>query len=119
MRQLAESYPVQVICRVWEMPRSTYYYRSQASDEHELRAARPRLAGQWPRYGSRRLAAQLQREGFQVNRKHVQRLMRELGLQGHQYAKKRRTTNSEHSFPRYANLVEQLEIVRASTGLGE
>ncbi len=64
MRQLAESYPVQVICRVWEMPRSTYYYRSQATDEHELRAARPRVAGQWPRYGSRRLTAQLQREGF-------------------------------------------------------
>jgi putative transposase len=112
MRQLAEHYPVQVMCRVWEMPRSTYYYRSQASDEHELRVALQRLAGQWPRYGSRRLTAQLQREGFQVNRKHIQRLMRELGVQGHTYAKKRRTTNSEHSFPRYPNLVEQLEVVR-------
>jgi putative transposase len=60
----------------------------------------------------------LRREGFQVNRKHVQRLMREIGIQGHTSAKKRRTTNSEHSFPRYPNLVEQLEIVRASTGLG-
>jgi len=119
MRQLAEHYPVQVMCRVWEIPRSTYCYRSQARDEHNLRTALQRLAGQWPRYGSRRLTAHLQREGFQVNRKHVQRLMRELGLQGHQYAKKRRTTNSEHSFPRYANLVEQLEIVRASTSLGE
>jgi putative transposase len=58
------------------------------------------------------LTAQLQREGFQVNRKHVQRLMRELGVQGHTYAKKRRTTNSEHSFPRYPNLVEQLEVMR-------
>ena len=113
MRQLAESYPVQVICRVWEIPRSTYYYRSQASDEHELRAALQELAGRWPRYGSRRLAAQLQREGFQVNRKHIQRLMRELGVQGHYTsAKKRRTTNSEHNFPRYPNLVEQLEVVR-------
>jgi putative transposase len=112
MRYLAESYPVQVICRVWETPRSTYYYRSQASDDQELRAALQRLAGMWPRYGSRRLTAHLQREGFQVNRKHVQRLMRELGIQGHLYTKKRRTTNSEHSFPRYPNLVEQLEIMR-------
>ncbi len=118
MRQLAESYRVQVICQVWEMPRSTYYYQSQAADEHELRFGLQRVAGQWPRYGSRRLTAQLQREGFHVNRKHIQRLMREMGLQGHQYAKKRRTTNSEHPFPRYANLVEQLEIVRASAGLG-
>jgi putative transposase len=112
MQQLAESYPVQVICRVWEVPRSTFYYHSHAADEHELRAALQRVAGQWPRYGSRRLTAQLQREGFPVNRKHVQRLMRELGIAGQVAAKKHRTTNSEHSFPRYPNLVEQLEIVR-------
>lgn len=112
MQQLAESYPVQVICRVWEVPRSTYYYQSQAAEAPELRAALQRLAGEWPRYGSRRLTAQLRREGFPVNRKHVQRLMRELGLHGHQAARKRRTTNSEHPFPRYANLVEHLEIVR-------
>jgi putative transposase len=112
MRQLAEHYPVQVICRVWQMPRSTYYYRSQATDDHQLRAALQRLAGEWPRYGSRRLTAQLQREGFRVNRKHIQRLMGDLGLHSHQSRKKRRTTNSEHPFPRYPNLVEQLEIVR-------
>jgi putative transposase len=112
MRQRASSYPVQVICRVWEIPRSTYYYRSQAADDQELRAELQRLAGMWPRYGSRRLTAHLQREGFQVNRKHIQRLMRELGIQGHIYTKKRRTTHSEHGFPRYPNLVEQLEIVR-------
>lgn len=94
------------------MPRSTYYYHSQAADEHELRAALQQLAGQWPRYGSRRLTAQLQREGFQVNRKHVQRLMRELGIVIRGATTKHRTTNSQHRFPRYANLVEQLEIVR-------
>src|SRR5215472_13988393 len=87
MRQLAERYPVQVICRVWETPRSSYYYQSQAKEEYELRTALQRLAGEWPRYGSRRLTAHLHREGFQVNRKHVQRLMRELGIQGHTYAK--------------------------------
>jgi hypothetical protein len=45
MRQLAERYPVQVICRVWETPRSSYYYQSQANEEHELRTALQRLAG--------------------------------------------------------------------------
>jgi len=103
---------VQVICRVWQTPRSSYYYHSQAADEHELRAALQRVAGEWPRYGSRRLTAQLQREGFQVNRKHVQRLMCELGIAAQMLASKRRTTNSAHGFPRYPNLVEQLEIVR-------
>jgi putative transposase len=112
MRRLAESYPVQVVCWVWEMPRSTSYYHTQASDEQELQAALQRLSGQWPRNGLRRLTAQLQREGFQVNRKHIQCLMREWGLQGQQYAKKGRTTNNEHPFPRYPNLVVYLEIVR-------
>jgi transposase InsO family protein len=112
MQELAEHYPVQVICRVWQTPRSTYYYQSQATDEYELRSALLRLAGEWPRYGSRRLTAQLQREGFAVNRKHVQRLMRELGLVGKPPVQNRRTTNSQHPFPRYPNLVEQLEIVR-------
>src|SRR5437588_11366029 len=46
MRQLAECYPVQVICRVWEVPRSTFYYQSQAADEPELRTALQRLAGE-------------------------------------------------------------------------
>ena len=68
MQQLAESYPVEVICRVWEMQRSTNSYHSPANDEHELRTRLQRLAGEWPRYGSRRLTAQLQREGFAVNR---------------------------------------------------
>jgi len=36
MQQLAESYPVQVVCQVWEVPCSIYYYRSQATDEPEL-----------------------------------------------------------------------------------
>lgn len=112
MQELAENYAVQVICRVWQTPRSSYYYHSQAEEELELRATLQRLAGAWPKYGSRRLTAQLQREGFEVNRKHVQHLMRELGLVAEQSAKKRRTTNSEHPFPRYANLVEQVEIVR-------
>ncbi len=112
MRQLTERYPIQVICRVWETPRSSYYYQSQAREEHELCAALQRLAGEWPKYGSRRLTAQLRREGFQVNRKHIRRLMQELGVQGHRSAKKHRTTNSEHPFPRYPNLVEQLEVVR-------
>jgi putative transposase len=40
------------------------------------------------------------------------RLMRELGIAVQVAAHKQRTTNSKHGFPRYPNLVEQLEIVR-------
>jgi putative transposase len=36
--------------------------------------------------------------------------MGELGLEGKVYRKKRRTTNSEHPFPRYLNLVQGLAV---------
>jgi hypothetical protein len=43
-------------------------------------------------------------------------VMQVRGVQGRSSAKKRRTAHSEHSFLRYANLVEHLEIVRPDTG---
>lgn len=109
---LAEEYPVRVICQVVSYPRSSYYYRPQQRDERDLKTAIIELAGQWPTYGYRRMTAQLGREGWQVNHKRVQRLMRELGIQGPQKRKGPRTTNSKHSFPRYPNLVQNLEVVR-------
>jgi transposase InsO family protein len=81
-------------------------------DDQTLREAIGEVASVWPTYGSRRIAAQLRRQGWIVNRKRVMRLMGEMGLVGKTYRKKRRTTNSDHPFPRYANLVQALEIVR-------
>ena len=110
--QLVERYPVKMICQVVGYPRSSYYYRPQERDERDLKAAITELAGEWPTYGYRRMTVQLGREGWQVNHKRVQRLMCELGLQGQRRQRSPRTTNSKHSFPRYPNLVEDLEVVR-------
>jgi len=54
------------------------------------------VAAEWPTYGYRRITAQLHRQGWQVNHKRVQRLMRLMGLQAKIKRRKRRTTNSEH-----------------------
>jgi putative transposase len=66
---------------------------------------------QWPRDGSRRLAEELKRAGWPINRKRVQRLMREENLlvQVRRYC---RTTNSVHEYGRYPNLIKHLQIVR-------
>jgi transposase InsO family protein len=37
--------------------------------------------------------------------------MAEMGLEGKTYRHRRRTTNSDHSFPRFPNLVSELEVV--------
>jgi transposase InsO family protein len=58
-------------------------------------------------YGARKVWRQLNREGTQVARCTVERLMRDLGLEGIRRGQKRRTTTSDESMPRPADLVER------------
>jgi len=110
---LATDYPVRLVCRATGWPRSTLYLRAAApADEAGLRAALTRLAGEWPTYGYRRLTAMLRREGRVVNGKRVRRLMSELGLTGKAPGRRVRTTDSNHAFPRYTNLVADLAVER-------
>jgi transposase InsO family protein len=111
---LIEQYPVRLICRLLDFPRSLLYRTpaAPAADEADLRAALLRLAGEWPTYGYRRLTAQLRREGWRVNGKRVRRLMAEVEILGPPPVRRACTTNSDHAFPRYPNLVEGLDVVR-------
>jgi putative transposase len=59
-------------------------------------------------YGARKVWRQLRREGVEVARCTVERLMREMGLQGVQRGKRfKRTTISDATAPRPADLVER------------
>jgi putative transposase len=107
---LAATYPVSTLCALWRFPRSTYYHQRRSSRDAELRDALEQVAAEWPTYGSRRLTAQLRRAGWKVDRKRIQRLIRLMGLQRPKKRKKRRTTQSNHAFPRYPNLVKDLVI---------
>jgi transposase InsO family protein len=114
--QLRTEYPLAVVCRVLDTPRSSVYARQHAggsSAAGELHAHIERIAGQWPTYGYRRVTAQLRREGAgAINGKRVRRLMGELGLTGHAPQRRCRTTNSDHPYPRYLNLVADLVITQ-------
>jgi len=107
-----EHYPVAKSCEVIQLARSSFYHRSQAKGEQELRHAIEVVVREFPTYGSRRVTAQLRRAGWVVNRKRVQRLMRELGLSCLKKWQRPWTTHNHHPFPRFANLVQELEIVR-------
>ncbi len=111
---LAEHYPISLVCEVLDYPRSSFYYIDVPDDgkEGRLREVLARLAEQWPTYGYRRLTVQLRREGVAANSKRVRRLMAELGLTAKAPKRKVRTTNSEHGFARYPNLVMGLEVSR-------
>jgi transposase InsO family protein len=109
---LSQHYPIRQICRALSCSRSSHYYHAQQRHEPALQAAIERLAGEWPTYGYRRITALLHREQVPVNRKHVARLMREMGLQRPGPVHCPRTTDSAHPYPRYPNLVQGLTIMR-------
>lgn len=92
-----------------ELSRSSYYYRPVVPRKREVEQAHIRdrleaLALEFPRYGYRRMTAQLRREGFRVNHKRVVRIMRESDLLCKVRRRHVRTTDSEHGLPVYPNL---------------
>jgi transposase InsO family protein len=116
VKALVEVYgcSVKAACQVVGLAHSTFYYQLQSADESSLCADLDQEAGRYPTYGSRRLSNQLRRAPYhyRVNRKHIQRLMRKKGLLRPVKRRKCRTTNSEHPYLRYPNLVKSLEITR-------
>jgi len=111
--RLAGEYPVRWLCRLFACPRAGLYRTpAVAADEAELRRAVERVAGAWPTYGYRRVTAMPRRGGWAVNAKRVRRVMRDLGLAAEPPRRRVRTTDSDHPFPRYPNLVAGLTVTR-------
>lgn len=111
--ELAAQYSISLLCQMLDCPRSTYYYHPYGLDDTPLEEAIREVAGQWPTYGYRRMTVQIRRDRkWVVNTKRVRRVMRRLGPRGKLRRRKRRTTNSDHAFPRYPNLVTGLNVVR-------
>ena len=113
MLRQVEGYPLGSACELLGLSRSTFYYRPVPTSEEELEKAIDEIAGQYPTYGTRRVTHQLRRVPYkmQVNRKHVRRIMTQKELLRPVKRRKRRTTDSEHPYPRYPNLVKDLEVV--------
>jgi putative transposase len=109
---MAEQYPKTTVCQVLGVARSSYYHRPDAIHDTEVRATLSQVCEEFPCYGYRRATAELRRRGWAVNRKRVTRLMKELHLQAKRAVRKRKTTNSEHAFPRDPNLVADLVAQR-------
>ena len=113
IEQLAREYPVDLICEVLGFPRSSYYYHPRRREDEALKAALKDVAAEWPTYGYRRLTVQVRRDKQIVaNTKRVRRLVKLMHLGQKRKRKTRRTTNSQHAFPRYPNLVQDLAVVR-------
>lgn len=103
---------MKTVCEVLNYARSRYYYQRQPLDDAELEELLKQIAGEFPCYGYRRLTVEVTRRGEKVNSKRVRRVMKVAGLQAKRKVRTRPTTNSQHPFPRYANLVQDLTVRR-------
>jgi transposase InsO family protein len=109
-----DRYGVEPICKLLPIAPSTYYEakerspcrRAVADEELKVQIARVH-AENFGAYGARKVWRQLHREGIAVARCTVERLMRELGLEGARRGKTRRTTIPDEAVPRPADLVER------------
>jgi putative transposase len=111
--QLSQQYPTKALCEVLDYPRSQVYYEPRPlADEPALEAEIKAVAGFHLTYGYRRITEELKRRGHVVNHKRIARLMRKLGILGNPRVKRKRTTNSNHSFARHPNRVMNLAIER-------
>jgi putative transposase len=104
--------PIELACELVDLSRSTYYYHSCKVVESQLEEDMQQVVGQYPCYGSRRVTHQLRRAPYRypINRKRVQRIMRRRNWLRPVRRKGYRTTNSDHAYPRYGNLVKELEV---------
>ena len=69
-------------CRILHVSRATYWYRARpaSSKQQQLEERLRMISEQYPRYGYRRIAALLRQEGWQVGKRHVQRMRHAAGL---------------------------------------
>jgi putative transposase len=116
---LLQQWPLSAACAALELGRGSYYRgqgrsasegpraRGGSAGEEAVREATERIVLEFSGYGYLRVTHQLRREGFRVNPKRVYRLMQEGGWLHLRRRGTVRTTDSEHGFPIYPNLLSE------------
>ena len=99
-------------CELLNVNRSSIYYKAvrQGPDELALMRRMDELHLKHPFFGSRGLTQLLKAEGYLVNRKRVQRLMRRMGLES--LAPKPKTSKPSKDHPVFPYLLRNLKITR-------
>ena len=112
MIQVQERVSIRRQCELLGVSRSGLYYEPVGTSSEELALMRriDELHLKWPFYGSRKLCEVLRTEGMAVNRKHMQRLMRLMGLES--MAPKPGTSEPHPEHPRFPYLLRNLAISR-------
>ncbi|WP_143116585.1 IS3 family transposase [Neomoorella thermoacetica] len=104
--------PIKKQAELLSLNRSSLYYQPvpPCPEEIAIKHRIDEIYTAFPFYGSRRITAQLRKEGFLVNRKAVQRHMREMGLIAIYPGPNLSRRNQEHHI--YPYLLRNLDITR-------
>ena len=111
-----KAYPVTVLCAVMRVSRSGFYdyldrYASRDDHRPSETALKRRIKEIFNQsrasYGSRRIVKQILNEGHQIGRYKVRRIMRQMGLRAKRPKRFKLTTDSKHSFPVAANVLNR------------
>jgi putative transposase len=105
---------IQRMCELGQVSRAGWYRQGgdpqPADQDLKLRDEIQKIALEWPAYGSRRITRELRRRQWTVNRKGVQRRMREDNLLCLRKRKFVVTTDSDHGLRVYPNLARQMML---------
>ena len=106
--------PFKKRCELLSIPRSSAYYQStdDTSRDDIIMRAMDEIHLRLPFYGSRRICDELADDGQIVNRKHVQRLMRLMGM--NTLYPKPNTSRAHHVHRVYPYLLRGLNVERAN-----
>ncbi len=101
-------------CELLQISRSSYYYNPKGESELNLKLMRliDKQFLDTPFYGSRQMARHLRRQGHNIGRKRVQRLMRKMGISAIYQVPRTSKPNPEHRI--YPYLLRNLSITRAN-----
>ena len=101
-------------CELLDVARSSAYYHPEPVSEADLALMRliDEIHLKRPFYGSRRMRDELEDRGHKVNRKRIQRLMRQMGLRA--LYPRRRTSQPGKGHKIYPYLLRDLSIERAN-----
>jgi transposase InsO family protein len=92
------------------LPRSSFYYQPKpqeiSPEDRALEKRIEQITEEFTKYGYRKVTRQLHREGNPVNHKKVYRIMREKGLLVKPSRRFVKTTDSNHPYPVYPNLIK-------------
>ena len=110
-----EVIPVYRQCELLGLPRSSLYYQSRRSSDaynQELMRLIDKQFTEMPFYGTRRMTAWLNTQGYMVNRKRVGRLMNLMGIEA--IYPKGRHSSSDSQAKKYPYLLKGLITAQPS-----